>query len=215
MKRLPACLLAATLLVSVASCSEATERRQPAPASSSPRAPSPAPATDTGKNVDAVRKVLLSQPGAKGRDAPDAQGALVAADGPGAALFVWETRDGRFCHGTANGTGSSSVGCETNPRKVGRAPRLVPLLSTAAVEWNVVFGAEGEVAESAACNGAAVDLREVGVMADGRRTIYAVEFSDLRSGSLDVEVTRGKRTAEERLELLPGADADSDTRRCG
>ncbi|MFF3617391.1 hypothetical protein [Streptomyces sp. NPDC002580] len=211
------CLVVGALLVSVTSCSGSTEPGGPAPASPSARTASPERATVNEKGVDAARKALFSEPSTMGRNAPDAQGPLLAASNRRAALFVWETRDGRFCHGFSNGGGASVVGCDTNPRKVGENPRLVSLLTTATIGWNVVFGAEHELADSVTCNGVAVDVRRVGVMADGQRTIYAVEFPDLTSGTVDVRVIRGKATAEEQVKLLPGTDTDTDADvlRCG
>ncbi|MER5466952.1 hypothetical protein ABT010_41380 [Streptomyces sp. NPDC002668] len=67
--------------------------------------------------------------------------------------------------------------------------------------WNVVFGAEHQTVEAVTCNGKPVDVREVGVIADGRRTVHAIEFPDLTLGSVTVKVRRGTRTVSESLEL--------------
>ncbi|MFF5787915.1 hypothetical protein ACFY8P_23485 [Streptomyces sp. NPDC012693] len=77
-----------------------------------------------------------------------------------------------------------------------------------ATGWNVVFGAEHETVESVTCNGAPVRVRNVGVLADGRRTVHAIEFPDLMLGTVTVKVRRGTRAVTERLELHPPGKSD-------
>ncbi|MGW2564155.1 hypothetical protein ACWCXB_34080 [Streptomyces sp. NPDC001514] len=77
----------------------------------------------------------------------------------------------------------------------------MPLVRMMATGWNVVFGAEHQTVESVTCNGEPVDVKEVGVMAGGRRTVHALKFLDLTLGSVTVQVRRGTRTVSESLEL--------------
>ncbi|MEU0405971.1 hypothetical protein ABZ318_38385 [Streptomyces sp. NPDC006197] len=140
---------------------------------------------------------------ASGANSPAAPGTLVAAESNKGALFVWETADDRFCHGVAFMPGTTIVACASHPHEppVGEEPRLVPLVRMMATGWNVVFGAEHETVESVTCNGRALQVRDVGVMAKGRRTVHAIEFPDLTVGKVSVRVRRGSRVVTEHLEL--------------
>lgn len=140
---------------------------------------------------------------ATGANSPADPGLLVAAEANDRALFVWETADDRFCHGAATTVGMTTVACASRPDTppVQKKPRLVPLVRTTATGWNVVFGAEHETVESVTCNGEPVRVRDVGVMADGRRTIHAIEFPDITVGAVTVKVRRGTRVVTESLEL--------------
>ncbi|MET9674573.1 hypothetical protein ABZY68_15930 [Streptomyces sp. NPDC006482] len=146
---------------------------------------------------------------ATGANSPAPPGLLVAAEGDGGALFVWETADDRFCHGAASTAGATTVACTSRPDTppVGEKPRITRLVAMVATGWNVVFGAEHETVESVTCNGVPVPVRDVGVLADGRRTIHAIEFPDITVGSVAVKVRRGKRVVTESLELLSPAMA--------
>ncbi|MEU3605418.1 hypothetical protein AB0E83_08135 [Streptomyces sp. NPDC035033] len=146
---------------------------------------------------------------ATGKNAPSGAGLLVAGASTGGALFVWESADERFCHGAAMRVGMTTVACFSRPNSppVGEEPRLVPLVRMTATGWNVVFGAEHETVESVTCDGVPVPVRNVGVMADGRRTVHAVEFPELTVGTVVVRVKRGSRTVSETLELESSARA--------
>ncbi|WP_190221270.1 hypothetical protein [Streptomyces hydrogenans] len=169
---------------------------------------SPAPPT-VDDAVAAARERMTAA--ATGRDAPGPEGLLVAAESTGGALFVWESSDGRFCHGTATGVGVTSVACFTRPHTppVGKEPRLVPLVRMMATGWNVVFGAEHETVESVTCDGVPVRVKDVGVMADGRRSVHAVEFPDLTLGTVSVRVRRGSGVVTETLALETFAKKDA------
>ncbi|MFJ8128276.1 hypothetical protein [Streptomyces hydrogenans] len=174
---------------------------------------SPAPSATATPTVDdavaAARERMTAA--ATGRDAPGPEGLLVAAGSTGGALFVWESSDGRFCHGAALGVGTTSVACFTRPHTppVGKEPRLVPLVRMMATGWNVVFGAEHETVESVTCDGVPVRVKDVGVMADGRRSVHAVEFPDLTLGTVSVRVRRGSRVVTETLALETFAKKDT------
>ncbi|MFB7105911.1 hypothetical protein [Streptomyces hydrogenans] len=173
---------------------------------------SPVPSATATPTVDdavaAARERMTAA--ATGRDAPGPEGLLVAAESTGGALFVWESSDGRFCHGTATDVGVTSVACFTRPHTppVGKEPRLVPLVRMMATGWNVVFGAEHETVESVTCDGVPVRVKDVGVMADGRRSVHAVEFPDLTLGTVSVRVRRGSRVVTETLALETFAKKD-------
>ncbi|WP_200425313.1 hypothetical protein [Streptomyces sp. NE5-10] len=174
---------------------------------------SPAPSATATPTVDdavaAARERMTAA--ATGRDAPGPEGLLVAAGSTGGALFVWESSDGRFCHGAAMGAGMTSVACFTRPHTppVGKEPRLVPMVRMMATGWNVVFGAEHETVESVTCDGVPVRVEDVGVMADGRRSVHAVEFPDLTLGTVSVRVRRGSRVVTETLALETFAKKDT------
>ncbi len=157
------------------------------------------PSTDEAV-AQATGKMLTA---ATGTNSPAEPGLLVAAEGSNGALFVWETADDRLCHGAATTQGMTSVACASRPDTppVAETPRLVPLVRMMATGWNVVFGAEHETVESVTCNGEPVRVRDVGVMADGRRTIHAIEFPDITVGAVSVKVRRGTRVVTESLEL--------------
>ncbi|MFE5593658.1 hypothetical protein [Streptomyces sp. NPDC056549] len=121
---------------------------------------------------------------ASGANSPAEPGLMVAAESGKGALFVWETADARFCHGVAFMPGMTTVACSSRPDSppAEGKPRLVPLVRMMATGWNVVFGAERETVESVTCNGRSLQVRDVGVMANGRRTVHAIEFPDLTVG---------------------------------
>ncbi|MGW8768330.1 hypothetical protein ACWGN5_38290 [Streptomyces sp. NPDC055815] len=144
------------------------------------------------------------QAAASGANSPAGPGVLVAAESNKGALFVWETADARVCHGVAFKPGMTTVACTSHPNvpPVGEKPRLVPLVRMMATGWNIVFGAEHETVESVTCNGRALQVRDVGVMAKGRRTVHAIEFPDITVGKVSVQVRRGSRVVTEYLELV-------------
>lgn len=170
--------------------------------------PSPAESSNTAEAVAQATGHMLAA--ATGAHAPAHPGLLVAAEAASGALFVWETADGRSCHGVAKTQGMTTVACASRPNTppVGDNPRLVPLVRMMATGWNVVFGTEHETVESVTCNGEPVRVRNVGVLADGRRTIHAIEFPDLTLGAVTVKVRRGTRAVTERLELHPSSKSD-------
>ncbi|MFJ6405351.1 hypothetical protein ACIQK9_07470 [Streptomyces hydrogenans] len=174
---------------------------------------SPVPSATATRTVDDVVAAAHERmtAAATGRDAPGPEGLLVAAGSTGGALFVWESADGRFCHGAAMEAGMTTVACVTRPGSppVGKEPRLVPLVRMMATGWNVVFGAEHETVESVTCDGVPVRVRDVGVMADGARSVHAVEFPDLTVGTVSVRVRRGSRVVTEALALETFAKKDA------
>ncbi|MFE1272832.1 hypothetical protein [Streptomyces sp. NPDC058758] len=194
-------------VLAVASCAGA-EDPAPKPAAGETAASAsarPAPsATRTASVDEAVAEARdRMSAAAAGRNAPGPHGLLVAAGSTGGALFVWETADKRFCHGAAMNVGMTTVMCAPRPDSppVGEEPRLVPLVRMMATGWNVVFGAEHETVEAVTCDGVPVPVKEVGVMADGRRSVHAVEFPELTMGTVDVRVRRGSRVVTEPLAL--------------
>ncbi|WP_369146522.1 hypothetical protein [Streptomyces sp. R44] len=155
---------------------------------------------------------------ASGANSPAEPGLLVAAESNKGALFVWETADDRFCHGVAFMPGMTTVACSSHPNSppVEGKPRLVPLVRMMATGWNVVFGAERETVESVTCNGRSLQVRDVGVMANGRRTVHAIEFPDITVGKVSVQVRRGTRVVTEYLELEKAEKAGAqDLASCG
>ncbi|WP_395358279.1 hypothetical protein ACHGLA_01080 [Streptomyces sp. YH02] len=172
------------------------------------------PSTDEAV-AQATDKMLTA---ATGTNSPAEPGLLVAAEGNNGALFIWETEDDRLCHGAATTQGMTTVACASRPDTppVGKTPRLVPLVRVMATGWNVVFGAEHETVESVTCNGEQVRVRDVGVMADGRRAIHAIEFPDITVGTVSVKVRRGTRVVTESLELdLSWKTGGQDLASCG
>ncbi|MFE5796353.1 hypothetical protein ACFQ8C_27760 [Streptomyces sp. NPDC056503] len=204
------------VVLAVASCADAeSPARTPktaaegAAGADATASPLPTPsATGTWGVADAGERIRAA---ATGRDAPGSHGLLVAAGSTDGALFVWETPDGRFCRGGAARTGATMVACAADPDSppVGDAPRLVRLAATSATGWNVVFGAEHETVVSVSCDGVPVRVRDVGVMADGRRSVHALEFPDLTVGTVGVRVRRGSRVVTESLELHPFGKEDA------
>ncbi|MFF9504921.1 hypothetical protein [Streptomyces sp. NPDC014656] len=172
--------------------------------------PSPEEASSTDETVAQATRQMLAA--ATGANSPAEPALLVAAEGEKGALFVWETADDRFCHGAAATEGMTVVTCASRPDTppVEEKPRLVPLVRTVATGWNVVFGAEHETVESATCNGEPIRVRDVGVMADGRRTIHAMKFPDITVGSVTVKVRRGTQVVTESLELEQAAKAKGE-----
>ncbi|GGR56054.1 hypothetical protein [Streptomyces roseolus] len=204
-------------VLAVTSCAGAEAPARTASPSPAPTAVT-APATAGGSVEEAVDAAGVAvRAAATGSKAPGTRGLLVAAASTRGALFVWETKDGRFCHGAA--VGMTMVACASAPHTppVGEEPRLVRLVAMMATGWNVVFGAEHETVESVTCDGVPVPVRAVGLMADGRRTVHAVEFPGLTVGTVDVRVRRGSRVVTESLTLMtpPGKGGAGKTASCG
>ncbi|MEU9852018.1 hypothetical protein [Streptomyces sp. NPDC047974] len=210
------------MVLAVTSCAGTeSPARTPTASASATASPSPTPSAGATTTIGSVEDAVAAagetmRAAATGRNAPGPQGLLVAAESTGGALFVWETPDGRFCHGAA--VGMTMVACASAPHTppVGEKPRLVRLVAMAAVGWNVVFGAEHETVESVTCDGVPVPVKDVGVMADGRRRVHAVEFPDLTVGTVDVRVRRGSRVVTEPLTLMtPGKGDTAKLASCG
>ncbi|MFF7779661.1 hypothetical protein ACFZCG_35220 [Streptomyces tanashiensis] len=165
--------------------------------------PRPSAAEPTSNEKAVARAAGQMNAAASGANSPAEPGLLVAAESSKGALFVWETADDRFCHGVAFMPQMTTVACSSRPNSppTEGKPRLVPLVRMMATGWNVVFGAEHETVESVTCNGRPLQVRDVGVMANGRRAIHAIEFPDLTVGKVSVQVRRGTRVVTEYLEL--------------
>ncbi|MFB7514027.1 hypothetical protein [Streptomyces sp. NPDC056144] len=196
-------------VLSVTSCAMSeSPAGEPSPTSGRARVsatvtPGPSAIEPTSKEQAVAWAADRMNAAASGANSPAGPGLLVAADSDKGALFVWETADGRSCHGVAFMPGTTTVACSSrpDPPSAEGEPRLVPLVRMMATGWNVVFGAERETVESVTCNGRRLQVRDVGVTANGRRTVHAIEFPDLTVGEVSVRVRRGTRVVTEYLEL--------------
>ncbi|WP_433891899.1 hypothetical protein [Streptomyces sp. CA-111067] len=155
---------------------------------------------DDRTTVSASTRFMLSHQRELGDDAPGPQGPLLVSEGSGRSMFVWETADGRECHGIATTAAMSPLTCGTDP-EVGRSPRLRTIAATEVDTWNVVFGAEHETVKSVTCNGEPVAVHNIGTMTGGRRIVYAITFPAVTLGSLTVQVSRDGEPATERLPM--------------
>ncbi|MFB7997546.1 hypothetical protein ACFC4G_32555 [Streptomyces sp. NPDC056002] len=140
-------------------------------------------------------------------DLPGPHGMFTAAVGRSAATFVWESADGRFCSGSAATDGGfTSMSCLSDRRDAPFSvrPTLVPLLSTYTFAEVHVFGADRETVRSVTCNGRPLAVRRLPGVLDGRRALYAFDFSEPTAGRVTVTVVRGRVTATEHVELMGG-----------
>ncbi|WP_327687292.1 hypothetical protein [Streptomyces sp. NBC_00467] len=116
-----------------------------------------------------------------------------------AVALTWLTTDGRFCRATIGDL--SQTACDVRPERppVGETPQLVRYEGDPWVGWIEYFAADQEKVISATCNGALLPVREFQTTAGGKRTLYAVAFTERRRGSITFTVQGGAETTTEHL----------------
>jgi hypothetical protein len=155
---------------------------------------------DDRTTVSASTRFMLSHQRELGDDAPGPQGPLLVSEGSGRSMFVWETADGRQCHGVTTSGSVALLDCGTGLTAV-RSPRLRTIAVSDGTGWNVVFGAEHETVQSVTCNGDPVTVHNIGTMTGGERIVYAIEFPAVTVGSVTVQVSRHDGPATEHLPI--------------
>ncbi|MCX4515646.1 hypothetical protein OHA27_36200 [Streptomyces sp. NBC_01619] len=67
--------------------------------------------------------------------------------------------------------------------------------------WGRLFAADHQEVLSAACDGKPLEVRRVGTVAHGARTLYAVGFTDYTTGSIDLRLDHNGTTSEAAFSL--------------
>ncbi|SEE21397.1 hypothetical protein SAMN04490357_7303 [Streptomyces misionensis] len=209
MKRVLVSALAGAALASMAACtSPGVPPRTSSPTTS--RAASPRATTAGREEVTAAaRRHLLVQLPAK--DHPGRAPMSTAAVDRGAALFVWETGDRRFCFGSAAATGGAVMtSCASSPGSTAYSsrPTVVPLVVTVITDQHEVLGADREAVVKVTCDGSPLALRRLAPVLDGRRLLYAFDVPARTGGRVTVTVRRGHTTATEHMKLLWAGHGD-------
>ncbi|MYT26133.1 hypothetical protein GTW69_38685 [Streptomyces sp. SID7760] len=138
---------------------------------------------------------------AVGKDAPGSGGLLLVEAWPTGAAYAWETRDRRLCWASVAGAAFSEQGCATEPAVIGE-PRGVEVLATLFTDgWVRLFAADHQQVTSATCGGKPLEVRRVGTVADGARTLYAVWFPAHTKGSVTLSLGHEGTTSEAPLDL--------------
>ncbi|QFZ71891.1 hypothetical protein GFH48_00095 [Streptomyces fagopyri] len=155
--------------------------------------------------IERARSTLLAAMSTK--DLPGPAGTATAGVGPGSALFVWATADGRFCSGSgASNGGSATSSCTASPGDTAFSPdpKIVPLVTMVAIgtSQNLVIGADRETVQAVTCNGTPLAFRRLAAVLDGRRALYAFDLPGRTGGSVTVTVSRAHTTATEHVDLL-------------
>lgn len=204
---------AVLLFLCLTGCSAGGETQgAPAPSGSSP-APSAASASpqDLTGVIDRTRSVL-AQSGAVGADAPGAQGLMLVRAWPTGAAYAWETRDQRLCWATVSDSVVGERACATRPLD----PPVHPDRGVSGVAtlfgngWGRLFAADHQEVTAATCGDAPLEVRRVGTVADGSRTLYAVWFPDYTRGTIGLSLLHDGATSETRFRL-----GDAGDRTCG
>ncbi|MFG2822277.1 hypothetical protein ACGFX4_22950 [Kitasatospora sp. NPDC048365] len=163
--------------------------------------PSPTP-VDLTAVIDRTRSLLMPTVVA-GADAPGPQGVMLVQAWPNGGAYVWETSDQRQCSATVSLTQVQTRGCAVHPLD----PPVAPDAGLQSVDtfftdgWVRLFGADHQTVSSATCGGAPLEVRRVGTVAGGARTLYAVWFPDYTKGSIVLELNHDGTTSEATLDL--------------
>ncbi|MFI5531891.1 hypothetical protein ACIA8O_25500 [Kitasatospora sp. NPDC051853] len=157
---------------------------------------------DLASVVGRARSVVVRSE-AGGANAPGGQGLLLVRAWPTGAAFAWETADQRFCTATVYDSTIGEQGCATKPldppvNTLGAVTDMDTLFGDG---WGRLFAGDHLEVLSAACGGAPLELRRVGSLANGERTLYAVWFPDYTKGNISLSVRRDGTTSEGRLHL--------------
>ncbi|WP_157531689.1 MULTISPECIES: hypothetical protein [unclassified Kitasatospora] len=171
------------------------------PAPSSVAASSPVP-QDLTEVIDRTRTTLIAS-GAVGAETPGPQGLLLVQAWAGSAAYVWETRDQRLCSAKVTAAVVTERACAVHPLDPPVAsPGGVQQIDTFFTDgWVRLFGADHQEVTSATCGGTPLEVRRVGTVAGGVRTLYAVWFTDYTKGSIVVSLSHDGTTSEASLAL--------------
>ncbi|MGW3327840.1 hypothetical protein [Streptomyces virginiae] len=139
--------------------------------------------------------------GAVGPDAPGPQGLMLVEAWPTGAAYAWETSDRRLCWASVGETGFSERACATHPMVVGTSRGVDRLATLFTDGWVRLFAADHQQVTSATCGGEPLEVRRVGTVADGDRTLYAVLFPDYTKGSITLLLSHDGTTSTAPLQL--------------
>lgn len=145
---------------------------------------------------------------AVGAYASGSQGLMLVEAWPTGAAYAWETSDQRLCWASVSGTSFSERACGSEPMAIKDSQGLSPLATHFTDGWVRLFAADHQQVTSATCGGKPLEVRRVGTVADGRRTLYAVWFPDYTKGSIALSLSHEGATSEASLEL---GDLGDDT----
>ncbi|MFE9484734.1 hypothetical protein ACFYNM_39915 [Streptomyces spororaveus] len=205
---------AAVLLFMVSTgCTRAVEAGGAPPLSgSSPATPAAAPSPEDLTHVLDRARAMLVTAEAGGADAPGEQGFMLVRAWQSGAAFAWETKDQRLCGATVSGPVIQERGCAVNPLDPPiKTPGGVSAVDTVFGDgWGRVFAADHVEVTSATCSGEPVEVRRVGSVVQGSRTLYAVWFPDYTKGTIDVSLLHNGTVSETRFWL-----GDAGDRTCG
>ncbi|WP_406278122.1 hypothetical protein OHT93_36425 [Streptomyces sp. NBC_00191] len=194
---------AVILLVTVSTGCSIGKGGSAGPSASSARAstaaPTPSP-PDLTEVINRTRTTLMTS-GAVGADAPGPQGLMLVEAWPTGASYAWETRDHRLCWATVAETGFSQRACATNPMAIENSRGVHPLATLFTDGWVRLFGADHQEVTSATCGGKPLEVRRVGTVANGARTLYAVWFPDYTKGTIALSLSHGGTTSGAPLPL--------------
>ncbi|WP_405967776.1 hypothetical protein OG613_28645 [Streptomyces sp. NBC_00015] len=76
-----------------------------------------------------------------------------------------------------------------------------PLATLFTDGWVRLFAADHQQVSSATCGGKPLEVRRVGTVAQGVRTLYAVWFPDYTKGSIELSLSHDGTTSEASLRL--------------
>ncbi|MFD9082813.1 hypothetical protein [Streptomyces erythrochromogenes] len=147
-----------------------------------------------------------------GANAPGTHGFMLIQAWPTGAAYAWETGDQRLCWATVSDSVVGERACAIKPLDP-------PVNTSAAVSdvgtlfgngWVRLFAADHQEVTAATCGGAPLELRRVGPVAHGDRTLYAVWFPDYTKGSIALSLRHDGGTSEDRFQL-----GDAGDRTCG
>lgn len=168
-----------------------------APASTA--APSPSQ-PDLTEVINRVRTTLMTS-GAVGADAPGSQGLMLVEPWPTGAAYAWETRDRRLCWASVTESAFSERACGSHPMAIEDSRGVHPLATLFTDGWVRLFAADHQQVSSATCGGKPLEVRRVGTVAQGVRTLYAVWFPDYTKGSIELSLSHDGTTSEASLRL--------------
>ncbi|MFD6972101.1 hypothetical protein [Streptomyces sp. NPDC059979] len=145
---------------------------------------------------------------AVGADAPGPQGLMLVEAWSTGAAYAWETRDQRLCSAVVGGTTIQERACALHPLDPAlSSPRgLQPVYTLFTDGWVRLFGADHAEVASATCSGKPLEVRRVGTVASGARTLYAVWFPTYTKGSIAVSLRHDGTTSQATLALDEAGD---------
>ncbi|MFF4448446.1 hypothetical protein [Streptomyces sp. NPDC001502] len=150
--------------------------------------------------VDRTRTALMTS-GAVGADAPGSQGLMLVEAWPTGAAYAWETPDQRLCWASVAGTTFSERACASEPMAIENVRGVGTLATLFTDGWVLLFAADHQQVTSATCGGEPLEVRRVGTVAHGARTLYAVWFPDYTKGSIALLLSHDGTTSEAQLRL--------------
>ncbi|WP_133899367.1 hypothetical protein [Streptomyces sp. KS 21] len=155
--------------------------------------------------INRTRTTLMAS-GAVGPDAPGSQGLMLVEAWPTGAAYAWETSDRRLCWASVGETGFSERACATNPMAIGNTRGVDRLATLFTDGWVRLFATDHQQVTSATCSGEPLEVRRVGTVADGARTLYAVWFPDYTKGSITLLLSHDGTTSKAPLQLSDAGD---------